>query len=146
MVRLICCLSLPTCCLILVLFFRGLLHDPNTYPNPSIFSPERYLDRLSDGIWKLREDVPDPRKFSFGYGRRVCPGVHLVEQAMFSILTAVLQALDIRRVKDNNGQEVIPEARMSSNLLSHPLPFPYAISARTDAQQLLDQCAVATEK
>jgi cytochrome P450 len=119
---------------------RGLLQNPDTYPEPSLFSPERHLTQLDDGSWKIREDVTDPRKFAFGFGRRICPGMHIAEQAMFAILTTVLQTLDIMRVKDCNGENVIPEARMSSGLLCHPLPFAYALRARPDARHLVDLC------
>ena len=43
---------------------RGLLHDPERYPNPTEFVPERYL--------KNAENTPqeDPHNIVFGYGRR----------------------------------------------------------------------------
>jgi cytochrome P450 len=116
------------------------------YPNPEVFSPERHLIRLSDGRWKLREDVTDPRKFAFGFGRRVCPGIHIAEQSLFAILTTVMQTLDVVRVKDHDGREVIPDARVNSGLLCHPLPFAYILRARSDAKNLLDMCVAVAEK
>ena len=40
---------------------RGLLHDPERYPNPSKFDPERYTKAHPE---------QDPRTIAFGYGRR----------------------------------------------------------------------------
>jgi hypothetical protein len=66
--------------------------------------------------------------------------MHLAEQSMFAILTTVLQTLDVLRVKNHEGEEVIPDARMSSGVLSHPLPFAYALRARPNAQNLVNAC------
>ncbi|KAH9476870.1 Tryptamine 4-monooxygenase [Psilocybe cubensis] len=44
----------------------AVLNDPEVYPDPSVFRPERYLG--PDG--KPDNTVRDPRKAAFGYGRR----------------------------------------------------------------------------
>jgi cytochrome P450 len=116
------------------------------YHNPSKFSPERHLTRMIDGAWSLRDDVTDPRKFAFGFGRRSCPGKHIAEQALFATLTTVIHTLDVMRAKDQHGREVIPEARMTSGLLCHALPFPYELRKRLDAEQLVEMCTVAVEQ
>ena len=41
------------------------MHDPEVYPNPDAFEPERYL---KDGV--LNPDVLQPETVVFGYGRR----------------------------------------------------------------------------
>ena len=45
---------------------RAVLNDPQVYPNPTVFRPERYLG--PDG--KYDPTVRDPRGAAFGYGRR----------------------------------------------------------------------------
>lgn len=45
---------------------RGILHDPEVYPDPQDFKPERFFN--DEG--KLDYLATDPAKYAFGYGRR----------------------------------------------------------------------------
>lgn len=45
--------------------FRAMLHDPQEYPEPEKFLPERFI---KDG--KINPEVLDPSKIAFGFGRR----------------------------------------------------------------------------
>jgi len=51
---------------------RGIYHDEEAYPEPSIFKPERFLE--ADGT--LSDNYPNA---VFGTGRRMCPGRHVVD-------------------------------------------------------------------
>lgn len=42
-----------------------MLHDPETYPNPEKFVPERY-----EGLSREELERVDPRGIVFGFGRR----------------------------------------------------------------------------
>ena len=43
-----------------------MLHDPDVYPNPSLFFPERFLD----GEGKIDPQIRRPDSIVFGFGRR----------------------------------------------------------------------------
>ena len=45
---------------------RAITHDEEIYPDPFTFNPSRHLGD---------DKQPDPSKFVFGFGKRVCPGV-----------------------------------------------------------------------
>jgi len=68
-----------------------MLHDPTLYPEPDIFKPERFIN--TDG--SLRDD---PNLTSaFGFGKRICPGRHVVDATLFIMVASLLAAFNIKR-------------------------------------------------
>jgi hypothetical protein len=49
---------------------RAILHNPEDYPEPDEFKPERYLKQGIDGEYEIDKSVRDPRAAVFGFGRR----------------------------------------------------------------------------
>ena len=45
--------------------YRAILHDPEVFPDPEIFNPERFI---KDG--RLDEAIRNPLSYAFGFGRR----------------------------------------------------------------------------
>ena len=45
---------------------RAMLHDETVYPNPDIFSPDRFLDESG----RLDRSITHPDTACFGFGRR----------------------------------------------------------------------------
>jgi cytochrome P450 len=114
--------------------FRAILHNPEDYPDPETFKPERYLTSTGD----IDPSVRDPRTACFGFGRRMCPGRHLADASLFAMVSTLLATVDVVRVKDAQGKEIVPEVDVTSGLLSHPKPFPWAARARSrHAEELL---------
>lgn len=53
------------------------MHDPELYPDPFTFSPDRFLpmeNADAENCSPHDKCQPDPRSFAFGFGRRSCPG------------------------------------------------------------------------
>jgi hypothetical protein len=65
--------------------FRAILHDPDIYSSPHVFQPERYLQD---------PPAPDPRKYIFGFGRRVCPGIHIAYDSTFINCAGLISVFD----------------------------------------------------
>ena len=80
--------------------FRAILHDPETYPEPEEFKPERFLNE--DG--SVREDPA--LSLVFGVGKRICPGRHLVDSTVFIVTSSVLSVFNVTKAKDKNGNEI----------------------------------------
>ena len=79
---------------------RAILHDPDLYPEPEAFKPERFLDE--DGA--LRDDPVIT--LAFGVGKRICPGRHFVDSTLFIVTSSVLSTFNVAKAKDKNGQEI----------------------------------------
>ncbi|KAG1840899.1 cytochrome P450 [Suillus tomentosus] len=109
-----------------------MLNDPQTYSNPSEFNPERFLAK--DG----KEPEADPRRACFGFGRRLCPGLHLADASIWICAAMSLAVFDVSKVVEN-GVEITPEIDPSSGSISHPKPFECLIKARSEKALALIQ-------
>jgi len=110
-----------------------MLHDPRTYSEPNEFRPERFLAR--DG----KEPETDPRTICFGFGRRICPGLHLADASVWISVAMSLAVFDVSKIIEN-GVEVTPEIDPSSGTISHPKPFKCSIKPRSaKALELIQQ-------
>jgi cytochrome P450 len=79
---------------------RAVLHNPDLYPDPEAFKPERFLNE--DGTFR-----DDPTiSLAFGIGRRICPGRHLVDAILFVFVSSVLSVFDVTKATDENGHEI----------------------------------------
>ena len=79
-------------------FDRVILHDPERYPEPDVFKPERFLN--PDGSL-----LDDPILVSgFGYGKRTCPGRHFVDATLFITFASLLSVFNIEKGEEVKGQ------------------------------------------
>ncbi|KAG2117032.1 cytochrome P450 [Suillus discolor] len=112
-----------------------MLNDPRTYANPSQFNPERFLAK--DG----KKPETEPRTACFGFGRRICPGLHLADAFIWISTVMSLAVFDISKVVEH-GVEITPEVDPSSGTSSHPKPFKCSIKPRSAiALELIEQDA-----
>ena len=80
--------------------FRAILHDPEEYPEPDEFKPERFLNE--DGT--VRDDPT--LSLVFGVGKRICPGRHFVYATIYIATSSVLSVFNVTKAKDENGNEI----------------------------------------
>ncbi|KAL9079179.1 MAG: hypothetical protein Q9157_001930 [Trypethelium eluteriae] len=82
--------------------------DPVRYPNPFEFKPERYINYTKRAAEYAA--MPDPYArdhFTFGAGRRICPGSRFAENALALALANMVWAFEIRPVsKTVDGGEL----------------------------------------
>ncbi|KAI3615364.1 cytochrome p450 [Moniliophthora roreri] len=98
-------------------------HDPATYgPNPEDFRPERFLN--DDGTHKPPPlDTKNEGHYSYGFGRRICPGRHLASNALLT-LAIVLWAMHLEPGKDAQGRnEALSTDDEAAGILSRPPPY-----------------------
>jgi cytochrome P450 len=87
----------------------AILHDPEFFPNPESFHPERFLkpdtmDRFPDAV--------------FGFGRRVCPGRHMARSSVWIAVASILAAFEIAPARDENGAEIPIVEEYTSGVVS----------------------------
>ncbi|KIM58365.1 hypothetical protein SCLCIDRAFT_28146 [Scleroderma citrinum Foug A] len=66
------------------------------------FHPERFLARGG------KEPETDPFTIAFGFGRRICPGLHVANESLWLSAVASLTVFDISKAVEN-GVEITPE-------------------------------------
>ncbi|KAG8694200.1 hypothetical protein FRC09_009997 [Ceratobasidium sp. 395] len=109
-----------------------MMHDPEIYPEPDRFKPERYL---------VANPPPEPEEYAFGFGRRACPGIHIAQQSMWISISNTLANFMITKAKDENGIDITPAERYSNGIISHPMPFKCLITPREGCEEWLREVA-----
>ena len=113
-----------------------MLHNPETYPDPDTFKPERF-----EGLSKEELEKVDPRGIVFGFGRRYvkpmaisslyqllrihrtrtcrkCPGEQLAEASAYLLISYIIATMDISQFVDpKTGQEVPPSGEFHSGFV-----------------------------
>jgi cytochrome P450 len=110
-------------------------HDPRVYPDPMVFRPERFLETPT------HKPEPDPRNFIFGYGRRICPGRYVADNALFITIAQTLAVFNIGKFVNAKGQIVEPEARFEPGAISHSVPYRCSVKPRSEAHAHLIKSA-----
>ncbi|KAI0427566.1 putative cytochrome P450 oxidoreductase OrdA-like protein [Xylaria sp. FL1042] len=105
-------------------------HDPEIHPEPEAFKPERYLAVAG------HEPEPDPHKFVFGFGRRVCPGSILADKTLFLMVAQSLAVFNMTR-SSGNGADAECKPTFQAGVVSHPSPFKNAIMPRSPHHEKL---------
>ncbi|KAI9496863.1 cytochrome P450 [Zychaea mexicana] len=92
------------------------LHQDTTfYDNPEKFIPDRSMeDQTPMSVCANSREKRD--QFTFGWGRRVCPGIHMAEVELFHIWVRVFATTIIEPPLDNSGKPVYPNLNAIEDL------------------------------
>jgi hypothetical protein len=106
--------------------------DASIHDDPTTFNPSRYLDKPLSAAEYINVNDPYQRDhFTYGAGRRVCPGVHVAERSLFINIVRTLWGFNIEKSRDKAGNVVEPETEMAPGFLSVPKPFKAHITVRS---------------
>lgn len=114
----------------------GIHMDEKRHPEPRRFEPERYRhDTQSLYDSAANSDGTKRDVFTFGAGRRICPGMHVAERSLFLGMARILWAFDISPAQDSAGNDIIPDQeKLTQGFVCMPEEFPVRITPRSDAK------------
>ncbi|KAJ8081558.1 hypothetical protein PM082_007403 [Marasmius tenuissimus] len=109
---------------------RGMARDERVYSDPADFNPSRFLpapegrgEPFSPSIW--------------GFGRRICPGRHFADIAIWNVVACTLATLEILPPKDEMGNDMMPELVVVEGLTSGIAPFNFQVRPRSEKARAL---------
>ena len=116
---------------------RAITRDEATYPDAETFNPRRWLDPAFPTYRAPLTQYPNLNGYSqFGFGRRTCQGVPIVEQDLFLTMGGMAWAFDVRKRRDPvTGHEVpVHWNDYTPLLIAKPTPFPFDAVPRSEAK------------
>ncbi|KAG1854466.1 cytochrome P450 [Suillus subalutaceus] len=108
----------------------AIANDPEVFPEPHKFNPQRWIDDAG----RVRDDL---RFFTFGFGRRVCPGQHVANRSIFINTALILWAF---RLSENPAAKIDTLA-FSDAATIHAAPFEICFEKRIDENLIRELCA-----
>lgn len=105
--------------------------DPAVYPSPHQFLPSRFIDEKGNLIGTR---YSERGHHGFGFGRRICPGMHIAERTLFITFTRIMWAFDVKKPTDpTTGSEVdVDVDDFTGGFSSHPRHLETVIVPRGD--------------
>ncbi|KAH7058619.1 cytochrome P450 [Macrophomina phaseolina] len=104
--------------------------ESNGYKNPDAYDPDRWIGQTRTaaelaGIADY-ENRDEEHHYSYGAGRRVCPGMHMAERTMWRMTAKILWAFDIIPV------DVDPD-NYDEGIIHRPNPYKVEFRPRSEA-------------
>ncbi|KAK5045107.1 hypothetical protein LTR84_010255 [Exophiala bonariae] len=123
---------------VVVLNWWAINYDPSHWDKPEEFNPERFLGYNLPAASYINIANPDERDhFSYGAGRRICPGVHVAEKSLYLNIARVMWAFNIAKKVDTSGNVIEPNSAMVPGWMTIPQPFECEITVRSDKKKAL---------
>ena len=112
--------------------------DEQRFPDPFKFRPERYLQHMQrSAVYANSADVMQRDHFTFGAGRRICPGVHLADNGLFLAVSNLIWAYEFRPPLGPDGKEVamdLSDEAFLDGAIRIPKPYQVRIIPRNPAR------------
>ena len=110
---------------------RAISRDPEMYPDPEEFNPDRWLNPIYPTYKAPLSAYPTIiNHHQFGYGRRICQGMELVNAELITACASIAWSLDLTKVGDAK-----PDPKgYTSLLITKPEPFDFDLKPRSEAK------------
>ncbi|KAI0142969.1 cytochrome P450 [Xylariaceae sp. FL1272] len=112
----------------------GITRNEEVYPDAETFNPARWLEPEYPTYKEPLTLHPNLNGFSqFGFGRRTCQGVPIVEMDLFLVMGGMAWAFDIVRKRMDDGSEVpVHWNDYTPLLIAKPAPFEFEANVRSE--------------
>ncbi|KAI0393708.1 cytochrome P450 2D18 [Xylariaceae sp. FL0594] len=119
----------------------GIHHDAKRFASPDTFDPDRYEGQTQlASVYANSGDYQNRDHFGYGIGRRICPGIHLAERALWLAVARIMWAFEFKPKRDAQGKpialDVSPTTGYREGFLNQCYPFEVDVSVRS--QKRLD--------
>ncbi|KAG2085777.1 cytochrome P450 [Suillus discolor] len=108
----------------------AIANDPEVFPEPHKFNPQRWIDDAG----RVRGDL---KFFTYGFGRRVCPGQHVANRSVFINTALILWTFSL----SENPAAKIDTLAFSDTANIHAAPFEICFAERIDENVVRELCA-----
>ncbi|KAI2602783.1 cytochrome P450 [Hypoxylon sp. NC1633] len=117
----------------------AMTRDETTYPDADTFNPARWLEPEFPTYKEPLTVYPNLNGFSqFGFGRRTCQGIPIVEQDLFLAMGGMSWALNISKKRDADGREVpVHWNSYTPLLIAKPMPFEFNAVVRSEEKKIV---------
>ncbi|EKM50921.1 uncharacterized protein PHACADRAFT_103842 [Phanerochaete carnosa HHB-10118-sp] len=89
----------------------AMLHNEKEYGHPSDFNPDRFAPEKGKPVPR------DPRTVLYGFGRRVCPGLHFANHFIFLVISRLIACFELHP-QELEGKTMRPPLQYTTALIS----------------------------
>ncbi|KAI8627302.1 cytochrome P450 [Xylariaceae sp. FL1651] len=117
----------------------GITRDEETYPDAETFNPARWLEPEYPTFKEPLTLHPNLNGFSqFGFGRRTCQGIPIVEQDLYLAMGGMAWAFNIQKKRRADGSEIpVHWNDFTPLLIAKPVAFEFDAIVRSEEKRAL---------
>ncbi|KAK6386272.1 hypothetical protein LTS17_001847 [Exophiala oligosperma] len=118
----------------------GLHLDEKRFRNPYQFDPTNFTGKTGPAsAYATAADYEDRDHYGYGFGRRLCPGIHFAERSLFITFSKLIWGFDLSPVMDENGRPIKVDidwhTGYTGGVTRAPMPFKSVIKVRSEARR-----------